>query len=95
MIMNRRWAKRIATNPDILAGKPIVVGTRISVELILDCMASGWNVEKVVEAYPHITSGDVLAALAFAADVLRKKPFVTVVEVEALVEGGNDFDLCP
>ncbi|OFZ68138.1 MAG: hypothetical protein A2V79_00100 [Betaproteobacteria bacterium RBG_16_56_24] len=92
--MNCRWAKRIVTNPDILAGKPIIAGTRISVELILDCMASGWNVEKVVEAYPHISPEDVLAALAFAADVLRKKPFVTVSEIEALVEGENDFDLC-
>lgn len=92
--MNCRWAKRIATNPKVLAGKPIVAGTRISVELILDCMASGWSVDKAVEAYPHITPEDVLAALAFAADVLRKKPFVTVAEIEALVEGENDFDLC-
>ena len=95
MNMNCRWAKRIASNPDILAGKPIIAGTRISVELILDCMASGWSVEKVVAAYPHITPEDVLAALAFATDVLRKKPFVTVAEVEALVEEGNNFDLCP
>jgi uncharacterized protein (DUF433 family) len=92
--MNCRWAKRIATNPEILAGKPIVAGTRISVELILDCMASGWCVEKVIEAYPHITPEDVLAALAFAADVLRKKPFVTVAEIEESIEGENDFDLC-
>jgi len=93
--MNCRWASRVVTNPDILTGKPIVAGTRISVELILDCMASGWSVDKVVEAYPHITPEDVLAALAFAADVLRRKPFVTVAEIEALVEGENDFDLCP
>lgn len=93
--MKHRWTKRIATNPDILTGKPIVAGTRISVELILDCMASGWSVDKVVEAYPHITPDDVLAALAFAADVMRNKPFVSVAEIEALVEGENDFDLCP
>ena len=79
---NCRRAKRIATNPEILAGKPIIADTRISVELILDCMASGWSVDKVVEAYPHITPEDVLAALAFAADVLRKKPFVTVAEIQ-------------
>ena len=93
--MKHRWTAHIVTNPDILAGKPVVAGTRISVELILDCMASGWSIEKVVEAYPHITPGDVLAALEFAADVLRKKPFVTVAEIEALVEGESDFDLCP
>jgi len=93
--MKHRWTARIATNPDILAGMPIVAGTRITVELILDCMASGWSVDKVVEAYPHITPEDVLAALAFAANVLRKRPFVTVAEIEALVERENDFDLCP
>jgi uncharacterized protein (DUF433 family) len=60
-----RWAKRIVTYPAILAGKPIVVGTRISVELILDCMASGWSMDQVVEAYLHISSEDVSAALAF------------------------------
>ena len=89
MSMNSRWTNRITTNPEILAGKPIVAGTRISVELILDCMASGWSVEKVVEAYPRITPEDVSAALAFAADVLRKKPFVTVAEIEELVERGR------
>lgn len=93
--MKHRWAMRIITNPDILAGKPIIAGTRISVELILDCMASGWSVDKVVEAYPHITPEDVLAALAFAADVLKKKPFVTVAEAEALAVGENNFDSCP
>jgi len=50
--------------------------------------------KKLLKAYPHITSEDVLAALAFAADVLRKKPFVTVAEVEALIKCENDFDLC-
>ena len=87
--MKHRWANRIATNPEVLAGKPIIAGTRISVELILDCMASGWDIEKVVEAYPHITPEDVLAVLAFAADVLRRKPFVTISEIEALIERGE------
>ncbi len=89
MNMKGLWAKRIVTNPAILAGKPIVAGTRISVELILDCLASGWSVDTVVEAYPNITPEDVLAALAFAADVMRKKPFVSVAEIEALVEGSE------
>lgn len=71
--MNCRWTTQIATNPEILTGKPIIAGTRISAELILDCLAFGWSVDKVVEAYPHITPGNVLAALAYAADVLRKK----------------------
>jgi len=84
--MFQHWKARIASNPAILVGKPTIAGTRISVELILDCMASGWSREEVLKAYPHITPEDVLAALAFATDVLRLKPYVTVVEVETRFE---------
>lgn len=94
--MFQHWKARIASNPAILAGKPIISGTRISVELILGCMASGWSREEVLEAYPHITPEDVLAALAFAADVLRLEPYVTVAEVETqLGEKERKRDLCP
>lgn len=61
--MKHRWATRITTNPEILLGKPIVAGTRISVELILDCMASGWSVDKVVEAYPPHYAGRCIGSL--------------------------------
>ena len=89
------WINRIVTNPDILMGKPVIAGTRISVELILDRLASGWRVEYVVEAYPHVAPGEVFAALAIAADVLRRKPFVTVAEVEVSGgEGEHNLDLC-
>lgn len=95
MDMKHRWAQRITTDPEILAGKPIIAGTRISVELILDCLASGWSVAEVVEAYPHISPEDVSAALTFAAAVLRKKPFITVAEIEASTERESYLDLCP
>lgn len=94
--MSQHWKARIVTNPAILAGKPVIAGTRISVELILDRLASGWTMEEVAEVYPHIAPEDVLAALAFAADVLRRKPFVTVGEIEASAgEGERNLDLCP
>lgn len=93
--MSQRWKARIVTNPGIPAGKPVIAGTRISAELILDRLASGWGVEEVVEAYPHIVPEDVLAALALAADVLRRKPFASVAEVEVLVgEEERNLDLC-
>lgn len=53
--MQHRWKERIATSPGVLAGKPLIAGTRISVELLLDCLASGWSINEVVEAYPHIS----------------------------------------
>lgn len=92
--MQNRWKERITSNPNVLAGKPVIVGTRISVEFLLDCLASGWSVGQIVEEYPHIAPEDVLAALAlaFAADVLRRKPYVTVSEVEASGrEDGDDY----
>lgn len=66
------WGHRISTNPEILLGKPVIKGTRISVELIVDRLADGWTFEQVLESYPHITREDILAALAFAAERLRQ-----------------------
>lgn len=70
----QRWKDRIVTKPDILAGRPVISGTRISVELILDRLSSGWSMVELIENYPGITQEDILAVLAFAADVIRKKP---------------------
>jgi uncharacterized protein (DUF433 family) len=80
--MQHRWKERITSNPNVLAGKPVIEGTRISVEWLLGCLAGGWSMNKVVEEYPHIAPEDVLAALAFSADVLRRKPYITVSEIE-------------
>jgi uncharacterized protein (DUF433 family) len=53
-------------------------------------MADGWGVNEIVAAYSHVTPEDILAAVAFPANVLRRKPFVTVAEIEVSVgeEGG-------
>lgn len=65
------WKDRIVINPEILAGKPVIKGTRIAVEFILDLMASGWNDEKILENYPQLKKEDVIAALRYAAETLR------------------------
>lgn len=62
---------RIVSDPRILGGKPVIEGTRISVELIVEHLAVGETVEQLLEAYPHITREGIRAALAFAAE--RKK----------------------
>ena len=66
------WRDHIVSNPEILAGKPVIKGTRISVELILGWLANGWTYEQVLESDPHITRDDIQAALAFAAERLHK-----------------------
>lgn len=75
------WKDRIEVNPAVLVGKPIVKGTRISVELILDRMADGWSMEDVLAAYPHINREDVLAALSFASELFKEETFVAVGKV--------------
>jgi len=60
------WHERIASDPDILLGKPTIKGTRISVELILGWLANGWTHERILGAYPQLSQEDILAALAFA-----------------------------
>jgi uncharacterized protein (DUF433 family) len=65
--------ERIVSDPDIMMGKPTIKGTRITVELILEKLGEGMTVAEFLEAYPHLTLEDVLAALRFAADYLRNE----------------------
>lgn len=66
--MQREW---VVSNPKVMMGKPVIVGTRITVELILEKLAAGETVEQLVEAHPRLTWDAVSAALAFARDALR------------------------
>ena len=61
----------IVSDPAIMMGKPIVAGTRITVDLILEKMASGETIEQLLEAHPRLTREGIFAALDFAKDVLR------------------------
>lgn len=61
----------IVSDPTVMMGKPIVVGTRITVELILEKLAAGETVEQILEAHPRLTREAIQAALAFAAEALR------------------------
>ena len=77
------WKDRIEVNPAVLVGKPIIKGTRISVELILDRLADGWAIEDLIASYPHISREDVLAALSFASELFKEETFVAVGKVSA------------
>jgi uncharacterized protein (DUF433 family) len=61
----------ITSDPQVMMGKPVVAGTRITVELNLEKIAAGESVEQAVEAHPRLTPQAVHAALQFAADALR------------------------
>ena len=64
-------APRIVSDPEIMGGKPVVAGTRITVEHILEKLAAGQTVEQLLDAHPRLTKEAVQAALAFAAEALR------------------------
>ena len=67
---------RIVTDPAILGGKPVVRGTRISVEHILELIASGASVDDIARTYPALTTEDVIAAIQFAARYLRGSSWI-------------------
>lgn len=62
--------ERIEINPAVMLGKPVIRGTRIPVELILRKLSEGMTEAELLDAYPRLTSADVRAALAYAADTL-------------------------
>jgi uncharacterized protein (DUF433 family) len=68
---------RIVRDPDILGGKPIVLGTRISVEFLLELVASGGSAADIVAAYPFLTPADVRQAVLFAAGTLKNDVYLT------------------
>lgn len=62
--------QRIETDPDVMMGKAVVRGTRVTVETILERLAAGEEMDDVLEAFPHLEREDIQAALQYAADVL-------------------------
>ena len=63
--------KLIVSDPAVMMGKPVIAGTRITVELILEKLAAGETIEQILEAHPRLTRKAIQAALMFAAEVLK------------------------
>lgn len=73
--------KRITANPRILGGKPIIRRTRISVEFILELLASGATESEILEDYPHLKPNDIKACLQYAAQSSRNEIYVSLEKV--------------
>lgn len=67
------WRKRIVIDPEVLAGKPIIKGTRMSVEFIVDLLGRGWTTDQVLKEYDHLTAEDIQACLAYASETLKSE----------------------
>jgi len=64
-------SSRIVMDPEVLSGKPLIKGTRISIEFILELLASGMSTEDILREYPQLKKEDILEALQYATKVLK------------------------
>ena len=71
------WKAHIHSNPKILLGKPVIKGTRISVEFILGLFSEGWTQLQILENYPTLNAESLQAVFAFAAEYLKEDVFYT------------------
>jgi uncharacterized protein (DUF433 family) len=67
------WKDRIIVDPTIMVGKPVVKGTRLTVELIVDLLANGWSEQEIIRNYPGISHEVILACLNYASDSIRSE----------------------
>ncbi len=72
--------KLIQSNPSVMMGKPVIAGTRITVEHILEKLATGETVEQILDAHPRLTKDAIQAALDFAAKALKADVVYPVAE---------------
>jgi uncharacterized protein (DUF433 family) len=68
-----QWRDRIVVDPAVLVGKPVIKGTRLSVELILELLSEGWTEEAILRSYPHLTPDDIRACVAYARDLVQEE----------------------
>ena len=74
-------SERIVVDPKVMVGKPVIRGTRVTVELVLTLLAQGLSVEKILRDYPHLTRDDIAAVLFYAAKVTgREEVYPVTVE---------------
>lgn len=80
--MQNEYENRIIINPKIMVGKPIIKGTRITVEFVLKLLAQGEKMEEILEAYPHLERRDIYAVLEYAEEIIREERVVPIGKVK-------------
>lgn len=73
------WKDRIVVDSKILVGKPVIRGTRIAVEFVVELLAEGWTHEQLLENYPQLTPDDIQAALRYATEALKQEQVFPLV----------------
>ena len=65
------WQEHISIDPAVLVGKPVIKGTRLAVEFIIDLLAQGWTESEILRNYPGVTREDIQSCLSYASNVLH------------------------
>jgi uncharacterized protein (DUF433 family) len=76
---NQQLLERITADPKVMEGKPVIRGTRLTVEYILNLLAHGATVEDIIAEYQHLTREDVQACILFATEALKNVEFMPLV----------------
>lgn len=76
----RQLLERIALNPKIMVGKPVIRGTRLTVQYVLNLLAHGATVDEILQEYKGLTKEDILACLLYASETLGDTTFMPLVE---------------
>ena len=72
------YSDYIESNPKIMLGKPVIKGTRLTVELIIQKLSQGATHSQLIDAYPSLTEDDIFAALAYASEVISSETIITL-----------------
>jgi uncharacterized protein (DUF433 family) len=67
------WQDRISVDPSVLVGKPVIKGTRIAVEFLVELLANGWTPAQILKNYPRLIADDIHAALHYATETLKQE----------------------
>ena len=77
------WHEHIEIKPGVLSGKPVIKGTRIAVEFVVELLAQGWDPKEIVREYPALSRDDVQACLHYASETLKSERVYAVATPEA------------
>jgi len=72
------WQERIIVDPNVLVGKPVIKGTRMAAEFVLELLAEGWSHEQILRNYPQLTEEGILAAIHYATEILKVERIYSV-----------------
>ena len=72
-VIKMDWKTRIVVDPGVMTGKPVIKGTRITVEFVMELLGRGATVTEILHEYDHLTPEDIRACLAYASDLLKSE----------------------